>query len=103
MAHLQGLLDERGRQLAGREAEAAQQAQCIAVLEQRIRALLGQLEEAQAAAAAGAAHRGGCGGWKGGPGGRRCSDVISAAGWKQMPAPCLLQPALPYLPTPQAS
>lgn len=64
VAQLQRLLDERGRQLAGHEAEAAQQAQRIAALEQRIaaleqriRALLGQLEAAQAAAA-GAADRG---------------------------------------------
>ncbi|PRW56113.1 hypothetical protein C2E21_5268 [Chlorella sorokiniana] len=58
VAQLQRLLDEQGRQLAGREMEAAQQAQRIATLEQRICALLGQLEAAQAAAAAGVADRG---------------------------------------------
>lgn len=62
VAQLQGLLDERGRPLAGREAEAAQQAQRIAALEQRIRALLDQLEEVQASAAAGEVHTGEGGG-----------------------------------------
>lgn len=77
VVQLQGLLDERGRQLAGREAEAAQQAQRIAALEQRIRALLGQLEAAHAAAAAaaGAADRGEDG-WMGGV----CSRKL-ACGW----------------------
>ena len=49
MAELQRLLEDSQRQLEGGQALAAQQAQRVAALEERIRLLLRQLEAAQQA------------------------------------------------------